>query len=153
MLAVSGLVLLFGAWWLYFLEPTGSGLEARRHLSFLFGYGHYGVFAALAALGAGLEVAVEAATHHIEASPLLVAYAVAVPVGLYLLLLLAIFTPLTDSPVIQPVHLAGSAAAVLLLPLTTTWWSPTTVVALVATVIAVLVAVTITRSATSTVVA
>lgn len=144
-LSMSGLVLLFGLWWLYFLEPTGSGLEGRRDLSFMFGYGHYGVFATLAALGGGLEVGVEAVTHHIEASPLVVAYAMALPVALYLLLLLLIFTPLADRPAIRPAWLGAGAAAVALLPLTTEWWSPTTVVALVAAVSAALVAVSAAR--------
>ena len=40
----------------------------RRDRSYLWGYGHYGIFAALAALGAGLEVAVEQTGHHLEVS-------------------------------------------------------------------------------------
>jgi len=146
LLAGSGLVLLFGLWWLYFLEPTGEGLSVRRHLSFVFGYGHYGVFATLAAVGAGLEVGVEAIAHHIAASPLLVAYAVAAPVALYLLLLLVIITPLAGgSPVVAPGHLVGAAGVVALLPLTTTWWSATVSVAGVAAVTTALVATTIAR--------
>ena len=56
--AAAGLVLLFAIWWLHGLEPSGDGLRTRRGRSFLWGYSHYGVFASLAALGAGLEVAV-----------------------------------------------------------------------------------------------
>ena len=146
LLSGSGLVLLFGLWWLYFLEPTGEGLSVRRHLSFVFGYGHYGVFATLAAVGAGLEVGVEAVAHHIAASPLLVAYAVAAPVALYLLLLLVIITPLAGgSPVVAPGHLAGAAGVVALLPLTTAWWSATVSVAVIAAVTTALVATTIAR--------
>ena len=51
----------------------------------------------------------------------------AIPVGLYLVLLLAILSPLSPTPVIAPAHLAAGAVAVALLPLTTTWWSPTVV--------------------------
>ncbi|MFC7642094.1 low temperature requirement protein A [Streptosporangium lutulentum] len=66
---VSGLVLLFALWWLYFLTPVGEGLSDRRHRSYLWGYGHYGIFAALAALGADLEVMVEQTGHDVGASP------------------------------------------------------------------------------------
>ena len=62
--AGSGLVLLFALWWLYDLEPSADGLTTRRGRSFLWGYGHYGIFAALAALGAGLEVAVRQTGAH-----------------------------------------------------------------------------------------
>jgi hypothetical protein len=64
-----------------FLEPSGRGLADYRDRSHLWGYGHYGIFAALAAVGAGLEVAVEQTGHHIEVSAVAVAYAVAVPMG------------------------------------------------------------------------
>ena len=89
-LGASSLVLLFGLWWVYFLKPWGAGLERRRDRSWVFGYGHYGVFASLAAVGAGLDVAAEALTHHVEASPSLVAASVAVPVAIYLFLVWAI---------------------------------------------------------------
>ena len=55
----GGLVLLFALWWMYFLKEAGAGLARRRELGFWWGYGHFGIFAALAALGAGLEVAVD----------------------------------------------------------------------------------------------
>ena len=57
--AAAGLVLVFALWWLYFLQPCGDGLATNRDRSYRWGYGHYGVFASLAALGGGLEVAVQ----------------------------------------------------------------------------------------------
>ena len=143
--AVSGLVLLFGAWWVYFMEPSGDGLATRRGWSFVFGYGHYGIFAALAALGAGLEVAVEASIHHVAAPQLLVAYAVAAPVVCYLVVLLAIFAPVTGGDVLPPAYLAVAAAVVAVLPFGTALWSATVVVALVAAVVAGLVTVAVAR--------
>jgi low temperature requirement protein LtrA len=56
--ALAGLILLFGIWWIYFAQPIEEHLRERRERSFLWGYGHYVVFAALAAVAAGLEVAV-----------------------------------------------------------------------------------------------
>jgi len=66
LLAVSAasLVIVADLWWLYFAVPAGAGLEGRRQWSFVWGYGHYLPFAALAALGAGLEVAVAASVGH-----------------------------------------------------------------------------------------
>jgi low temperature requirement protein LtrA len=95
---VGALLLLFGLWWIYFLKSAGAGLEQRRHLSFLWGYGHFGIFAALAALGAGLEVVAENLTHHIAASAPLVALAVALPVAVFLVLVWAIHAPLAPRP-------------------------------------------------------
>ncbi|GAA4718282.1 hypothetical protein GCM10023349_42780 [Nocardioides conyzicola] len=62
--SASSLVIVAALWWLYFAVPAGAGLEVRRHWSFVWGYGHYLPFAALAALGAGLEVAVAASAGH-----------------------------------------------------------------------------------------
>jgi low temperature requirement protein LtrA len=81
-----GLVLVFALWWLYFLRESATGLERRRDLSFRWGYGHYVVFASIAALGAGLEVAVEAvAGHDVPVGDVAVVAAVAIPVAVFLL--------------------------------------------------------------------
>jgi low temperature requirement protein LtrA len=111
------IVILFALWWLYFLEPAGEGLELNRERSYLWGYGHYGVFAALAALGAGLEVGVESIGHHIEASPLVAAYAVGIPVAVFLVLLWAIHAPIVPRLEIRPAVILPAAAAVALVPL------------------------------------
>ncbi|MFF3442749.1 low temperature requirement protein A [Streptosporangium sp. NPDC002721] len=142
-IAVSGLVLLFALWWLYFLAPTGEGLTDRRHRSYLWGYGHYGIFAALAALGAGLEVAVERAGHALGASPLAVCYAVAIPVGVFLALLRLVHAAILAEPVVRPAALPGCVAAVLLLPLAVPWTGVAAVVAAIAAVCVLLIAVTI----------
>jgi low temperature requirement protein LtrA len=115
--SASGLALMFALWWLYFLEPAGDGLSEKRGLSYFWGYSHYGIFAALAALGAGLEVAVEASVHHVEVSNVTVAYAIALPVGVFLVLLWAAHAPLVTRLVIRPAAILPAAVAVLLLPL------------------------------------
>ncbi|MGW0802572.1 low temperature requirement protein A [Nonomuraea sp. NPDC002799] len=142
-IAISGLVLLFALWWLYFLGPAGDGLSDRRHRSYLWGYGHYGIFAALAALGAGLEVAVEQGGHDAAVSRLALGYAVAVPVGVYLALLWAVHVLVSAQPVIFPAAVLGCVIVVLLLPLATPWIGVAAVVALIAAVCVLLVAVTI----------
>ncbi len=115
--AAAGLALIFALWWLYFKEPAGEGLENRRERAYWWGYGHYLVFAALAAVGAGLELAIESVYHDIAASDLLVAYTLAVPLAVFLLLLWVLHAPLVDDVVIPPFASIAAVAVVLALPL------------------------------------
>lgn len=141
--AAAGLVLLFALWWLYFLEPAGEGLAWRRHRAFLWGYGHFGVFAALAALGAGLEVAVEWTAHDLDVPVGTVAVAVCVPVACFHVFLWAVHMPLLSRPVIHPGVTLGAALVVLLLPLTTDLLGLTAVVWTTAAVSSLVVLVTV----------
>jgi low temperature requirement protein LtrA len=83
--AAGGLLLVFAAWWWYFEHPADDDLRVTRQFSFVWGYAHYLVFASLAALGAGLEVAADATRRHSEISALTAGLAVAGPVAAYLL--------------------------------------------------------------------
>ena len=112
-IAAAGLALLFVLWWLYFSEPAGDGLARRRDLSFVWGYGHYLIFASLAAVGAGLEVAVESAGHHTETPDTVVALAVAVPVAVFLVMLWAVHAPIVDRVVINPIAIFAAAFLVI----------------------------------------
>jgi low temperature requirement protein LtrA len=141
--AVSALALVFALWWLYFLQPAGDGLASHRDRSYLWGYGHYGIFAALAAVGAGLEVAVEHTGHHVAASPIAVGYAIAVPVSVFLVLLWALHAPIVSRPVCRPMPLLGGALVILLLPLAATWMTLSVVVAAIAVTCASIVAITL----------
>ncbi|MGW5362732.1 low temperature requirement protein A [Actinopolymorpha pittospori] len=145
-IAVCGLVLLFALWWLYFLVEAGEGLSDRRDRSYLWGYGHYGIFAALAALGAGLEVAVEQSGHHVAASPLALGFAVAIPVAAYLALLCAAHALLVPGPVIYPAAVPA-CVAIILLPLATSRIGVAAVVAAITAICVLLVAVTLTTAA------
>ena len=93
--ALSGLVVLVGVWWLYYLAPTGDGLALHRSRSFYWGYGHWPLFAAIAAIGAALEVVVAAAGGHPEgATRLSLGLSVAIPVAVVLVLIWVLFAPL-----------------------------------------------------------
>jgi len=83
-IAAGGLLIVFAAWWIYFVTPVHGRLRSRRQ-AFLWGYGHYLVFAAAAAIGAGLEVAVEQAVGKAHISTLAASAAVTLPTALYLL--------------------------------------------------------------------
>ncbi|WP_432924875.1 low temperature requirement protein A [Microbispora sp. CA-135349] len=147
-IAAAGLILLFALWWLYFLGPAGDGLTDRRHRSYLWGYGHYGIFAALAALGAGLEVAVEKSGHDVVASPTALGYAVAVPVAAYLALLWAVHVLVIAESVMSPAAVPACVLIVLMLPLAAPWIGVAAVVGAIAAVCVLLVAVTIWTAAT-----
>ena len=58
--------------------------------NFLWGYGHYLVFASAAATGAGIALAVDQATHHSTLSDTQAGLAVTVPVAVYLLVVWAL---------------------------------------------------------------
>jgi low temperature requirement protein LtrA len=142
-IAAAGLVLLFALWWLYFLEPAAEGLASRRGRSFYWGYGHYVVFACLAAIGAGLEVAVQRGAAHAEAPDAMVEYAVAVPVALFLLSLWVLHAPLVPEVVIRPLKTLGAVALVLVLPLASPLIGLSGVIIAIAVIASALVAATL----------
>ena len=78
--ATGGLVLVFGLWWAYFKHPGGIGERVSLRAAFVWGYGHYVVFAAVAALGAGLQVATDTILGDVHLDDQQVAFAVAIPV-------------------------------------------------------------------------
>jgi low temperature requirement protein LtrA len=82
---VGAILLVFSIWWWYFENPAEEGLRMSRQLAFLWGYGHYVVFASLGALGAGLQLAA-AGSHGTPSSTVATTagLAVAVPVAAYL---------------------------------------------------------------------
>ncbi|QTD99083.1 low temperature requirement protein A [Streptomyces cyanogenus] len=83
-IAAGGLLIVFSAWWIYFVVPIHGHLRSSRR-AFVWGYGHYFVFASAAAIGAGLEVAVEQAVGKAHISALSASAAVTLPTALYLL--------------------------------------------------------------------
>ena len=53
LLALAGVGLTFGSWWVYFAVPWAEPLVRHRERAFTFGYGHLFIFASLAAMGGG----------------------------------------------------------------------------------------------------
>ncbi|WP_243698245.1 MULTISPECIES: low temperature requirement protein A [unclassified Curtobacterium] len=81
-LAAGGLVIVAGLWWIYFSREQHEHIRGLRS-ALVFGYGHYFVFAAAAALPAGIEVAVSADAGEADLSHASVAATIAVPVALF----------------------------------------------------------------------
>jgi len=81
---VGGLLIVYSLWWLYFYRPLGDFLADRKAARvFAWGYGHFAIFAAAAAVGAGLAASVDQATAHAAISARAAGWAVAIPVALY----------------------------------------------------------------------
>jgi low temperature requirement protein LtrA len=118
--AAGGLLVVFGIWWAYFCRPAGDALRESPNASFFWGYGHYLVFAAIGALGAGLEVAVETALHEAHVGERTAALGVAVPVAVTLLVIGGLQTRLSAGlPVLARFAIAAALVllAALVLPL------------------------------------
>jgi low temperature requirement protein LtrA len=115
-IGLSGLSLVFALWWSYF--KVGSGLDGRPSMrgAFAWGYGHYAVFAAVAALGAGLGVATDVVLGHAEIGPVGAAASVAVPIAIYLVAVTLLHAwPLSREGAIRVLATGvGLAVAVLL---------------------------------------
>lgn len=84
-LALAGITLTVGMWWIYFALPLGEVLARRRSAAFLFGYGHIPLFAAIAAMGAGLHVIAYAIEDASVLSPAASMVSVVVPVAVFCL--------------------------------------------------------------------
>ncbi|WP_239162086.1 low temperature requirement protein A [Acrocarpospora phusangensis] len=82
--ALSGVVIVFGMWWLYFSRPAHRLLTSNR-TSFPWGYGHYLIFSSAAAAGAGLAVAIDYATHTAHVGGFGAGMSTAAPVAVFLL--------------------------------------------------------------------
>lgn len=94
---VAGIGLTFGMWWAYFMIPTPDLLHARRERSFVWGYAHILVFGSIVATGAGLHAAAYYIEHHSELGSVETVLSVAIPVGVYLVLICALYVLLVGA--------------------------------------------------------
>jgi low temperature requirement protein LtrA len=83
---IGGLLIVYSMWWIYFDRPAHDLLTSFRR-AMAWGFCHYAVFAAAAAVGAGLAVVVDQTTHHSEISATAAGFAVTIPVVIFLLCL------------------------------------------------------------------
>ncbi len=88
---VGGLLLVLSMWWVYFdmpgeeaVERVRSAFDERLTAPFVWGYGHFFVFAGAAAAGAGLAVGVDQAIGHSELTDVQAGLTVTVPAAVYL---------------------------------------------------------------------
>ncbi len=115
LLAVAGVGLTFGCWWMYFAVPWAEPLVAHRERAFRFGYGHLVVFAALAAMGAGLHVAAISLEDEATIGETATVLSVAIPFAIYAAVFYALYSLLMRTH--DPFHLgliAGTTAILVL---------------------------------------
>jgi low temperature requirement protein LtrA len=87
-LAAGGLLMVFAMWWLYFAWPAHTFLATTHQAHrkrFTWAYGHYLIFAAAAAEGAGLAVYAGHITGRTHVSPLVAGAAVTIPAAIFLI--------------------------------------------------------------------
>ncbi|MFD9464330.1 low temperature requirement protein A [Streptomyces sp. NPDC060027] len=112
-IAAGGLLIVFSAWWIYFVVPIHGHLRSNRQ-AFLWGYGHYLIFASAAAIGAGLEVAVEQTVGKAHISTLSASAAVTLPTALYFLAVWALHSRYFKIGIAQQLVLPTTALLVIL---------------------------------------
>ncbi|MFF2485633.1 low temperature requirement protein A [Microbacterium sp. NPDC058062] len=80
-LAISGIVVTAGIWWVYFSREQQHRLEGRKS-AFRFGYLHYVIFAAVGAVSAGVEVEIDEITGHTEIPHAIAGLALTLPIAI-----------------------------------------------------------------------
>lgn len=113
LVCLAGTGLTFGMWWIYFLLPSAEVLHVHRRRSFVWGYGHMFIFAAIVATGAGLHVAASYIEHKAHIGSLATVLAVAIPVAAYIGLVYGMYAYLLRQS--EPLHAWLLAGTVLLL--------------------------------------
>lgn len=113
LVCLAGTGLTFSMWWIYFLLPSAEVLHAHRNRSFVWGYGHMFIFAAIVATGAGLHVAAYYIEHKAHIGSVATVLTVAIPVAFYIGLLYALYTYLLQQVVQLHLWLLLGTALVL----------------------------------------
>lgn len=116
LIGFTGTVLIFALWWLYFKVPFAKALHDHNlRRGVMFGYGHYLIFASLAAVGTGLELVADNFTSDTGGhgvSPSLAIITLSVAVAVYMLTLSIIRAAVVK----QGQHNLAAIAAAVLLP-------------------------------------
>ncbi|WP_432086593.1 low temperature requirement protein A [Streptomyces sp. bgisy095] len=119
-IAAGGLLLVFAAWWVYFVVPAHDRLTSSRQ-AFLWGYGHYLILMSAAAIGAGLEIAVEQAVGEAHVSTLSASAAATIPSALFLLLVWLLHARYFKVGTAQQLVLPVAALAILMCSFAGRW--------------------------------
>jgi low temperature requirement protein LtrA len=115
--AAGGLLIVLSLWWLYFAKPAERFLTSNR-AAFVWGYGHYLALGSAAAIGAGLAVNVDHATHHTHISGPAAGASVTIPVAVFLLVVYLLHIRPQHAFALHALLMPGTAVVVLALTLT-----------------------------------
>ena len=108
--ALGGLLIAFAVWWIYFDHQDELEMEGGW-APFVWGYGHLPVFAGLAAIGAGVQVAVDGLDGEVTERVGSLAVAIAVAVALTGMALVSRLIPGPRSSGVATMKLTGAALA------------------------------------------
>jgi low temperature requirement protein LtrA len=93
---VGGVLIIFSAWWIYFAREAADVLDIGGY-QFVWGFGHYFIYASIALLGAALALRIDFYGHHSGVSDLTSSLLVTVPVAVFLTTLWAVCVRIHDS--------------------------------------------------------
>jgi len=103
LVAVAGVGLTFGIWWVYYMLPSGQVLHGHRNRSFIWGYSQMLVVASIVAIGAGLHVAAYFIEHKAQIGPLATLLATVIPLAVFLGSIYALYAYLVQR--FDPFHI------------------------------------------------
>jgi hypothetical protein len=139
--AIAGVGLTFGCWWMYFAVPWAEPLVRHRERAFAFGYGHLVIFAALAAMGGGLHVAAFSLEGEARIGSVGTVLSVAIPFAVYAATFYALYSALMRT--YDPFHVGLMAAMTAFVVLSVVLAATGASVALCLVVLALAPAVTV----------
>lgn len=95
---LGGVLIVSAMWWLYFSEPSGRMVSSAREqfevsnsgAAYLWGYGHFVIYMAAAAAGAGIAAVVDAVARESHSGMRAATLALAVPVTVYIVCMMAL---------------------------------------------------------------
>jgi low temperature requirement protein LtrA len=116
LVAIAGVALTFGMWWIYFVVPSGTILHHRRERSFGWGYGHIPIIAAVVGTGGGLHVAAYYLEKHSALDAEATVLCVVVPVAVYVVGIFVLYAALTRTLDRFHLLLLGGSAVLLAAP-------------------------------------
>ncbi len=102
---LGGVAIVCAMWWLYFSEPSGQFVSRARgnfeagssRAAYFWGYGHYVIYMAVAAAGAGIAAVVDAVSDDSQISLRTSTLALAVPVAVYVICMMALHRHASDT--------------------------------------------------------
>jgi low temperature requirement protein LtrA len=115
LVCIAGTGLTFGLWWVYYILPSAQILHRHRDRSFVWGYSQILIVTSIVATGAGLHVAAYFIERQAHIGPIPTVLSVAIPVGIFLGLIYALYYYLIRR--FDPYHVALllATAAVMVL--------------------------------------
>jgi low temperature requirement protein LtrA len=122
MLMVSGVLIVFSLWWTYFAHEASDVLARAQGASnlepYVWGFGHYFIFASAAAVGAGIAARIEYWIHPDEVSGLITAAGITAPAAVLVAAMWVVHLRQHDESRLRGVLMGVASVAVLASTLT-----------------------------------